>query len=133
MTIEIKLPLEAFSINRKSSRDMRFTTSAYKDWATRVVYFLENSIELKQLGVRWLNDGGQFHVEYHFIYPGNKYYNAKGDISSKVYDLTNVEKPLQDLIFDTMGVNDKYVTKLISTKEPGADYQIKILLKLLPL
>lgn len=133
MTLEIILPVEPFSINRKSSRDARFTTSAYKDWATKIVYRLENNLELKRLGVKWLNDGGQFHVEYHFTYPGNKYYTSKKDISSKIYDLTNTEKPLQDLIFDVMGVNDKYVTKLISTKGPGADYEIRILLTLLPL
>ena len=127
-SVKIVLPGErVFSINQTYSRDMRFKTSAFKDWHLRLTTLLEQCSELTALAEKWRKDGGNFEVILSAIYPQHLFFNVAGDISSKTIDCSNFEKVLIDIIFgDVMDVNDKYITTLTSHKKPGATYSIEI-------
>ena len=132
MTISFVLPVGAFSINRMSSRDLRFKTPAYKDFATQVLYVLEQVDALKVMGELHAAKGGEFTVELTATYPPQLFRNKQGEISSRSIDCSNFEKPILDLIFgDTMGVNDRHVTCLISKKRAGARLSIECTISLI--
>ena len=126
MTISFVLPVGAFSINRMSSRDLRYKTAAYKDFATQVLYVLQSVPGLAEMGAKHALEGGEFHVELTATYPPATFRNKQNELSSKTVDCSNFEKPILDLIFgDTVGVNDKHVTRLISSKRAGTSLTIE--------
>ena len=132
MQITFVLPVGAFSINRAYARDMRYKTPAYKDWHTKVSYLLEQIPELKVMAAKHNAEGGEFEIELSAIYPPSIFSNKKGEISSKTFDVTNVEKLFVDVLFgDTMGVNDKHITCLISKKRAGARLSIECTISLI--
>lgn len=91
----------------------------------------KHALGLAGIGARHVQVNGTFAVLLEFVYPKAVFYNKQGTISSKSHDLSNVEKGLIDLIFGaTMGVNDKYITKLVSTKRSGAEYSINVQIEL---
>lgn len=68
------------------------------------------------------------------------YFTKKGVISRRAMDLTNVEKPLVDLLFDprfeergeviNLCMDDKFITKLLSEKVPSKGWEIVIELEI---
>lgn len=113
---------------------MRFKSAAYKAWAEEIQYYLNDIKGLHEMASDFADRGGAFLVKLTFSFPKHIFYNKAGAISSKSMDLSNVEKPLLDLIFgDTMGINDKNVIKLISEKQSDAFYCIKIRIEHVPL
>jgi Holliday junction resolvase RusA-like endonuclease len=125
--IEFLLPIKAFSINQMSCRDARFKTPEYKDWATKVLYMLDEHKALVDMGKQHSELGGEFHVEISATFPPHVYRNQQGAISSKTIDCSNFEKPLIDIIFDKcMHVNDKYISRLVSSKCAAANYGIHV-------
>ena len=121
MNFSIILPIKGFSINAAYYATRKSKTAECRAWEKQVYNYIADNIYLKQMaGFK------QFHVTMEFEYPEALYYNAKGDISSKTYDLSNVEKLLLDCLFTVIGANDKYVTELISRKRPGKAYAIFI-------
>ena len=128
MTIRFKIPLGAFSVNKMSTRDARFKTAAYKDWATKVLWYLSKVPELQTLKENY-NGKDTFFVQIVSYYPGHIFYNKQGIISSKTVDCSNFSKPILDLIFgDTLNINDKMVTKLVEEKRAGSDLSLEITL-----
>lgn len=130
--VTLHLPIKPFSINQMNCRDARFKTQAYRDWATEVLARLDEHKELHELALDHQASGGTFEVELVAEFPEHVFYNKDGAVSSKTIDCSNFEKPLIDLVFGhTMDVNDKFITKLISSKRPGAAYGIKMTIRLL--
>lgn len=70
-----------------------------------------------------------FNIELVHSIPHNKYYTKAGNISKASMDLSNIEKPLIDLIFSekyrerdhvpVLGVDDCFISSMISKKIPG--------------
>ena len=86
--------------------------------------------DLQDLKDTWAEVDGVFHVEYRFYYPYKLFYNSNGRASSKAFDLTNTEKLLQDAIFRTLDIDDKYVFCMKSSKHPAEMSRIDVVLKL---
>lgn len=126
---------KAFSANKVSCRDVRFRTPEYKHWHTltkQQIIAHENYPELLILAEDFLRDEGQaLELDINVQYPKEMYFNAKGIISSRTMDCSNVEKSLQDLILgDILNLNDKSVIRLLSTKGPGKNYELSFTLRL---
>lgn len=145
MKIEFFLPLEPFSVNAMYYRDKRHKTQAFRDWELRVMQAL-NSDDVQQklhkLRTDFKQDRHCFAVEFCFQFPN--LLNKAGDISSRCEDLSNVEKPLLDLLFlpkyhvqdfpygvKNVNCDDKHVLSLKSTKVIGPS-GIGIKIKLIP-
>lgn len=126
-----QLPIKAFSVNAYYYKTRSFKTPAAQDWETMVCYRLAKVPGLRELAVQWKELGGVFHVQMTFVYPMDVYFNKAGHVSAKAFDLSNVEKPLLDMIFrETLEVDDRFVTELISRKRAGAAYGIEVCLEL---
>lgn len=131
MLVQILLPIKAFSVNRYTYRDKNFKSRDACDWETQVCALLNEHKALYELADDWKKHGGSFRVSMTFVYPHHVFYNKAGAISAKAFDLSNVEKPLLDMLFrETMGVDDRFVTELVSRKRAGGMYAIEVELEL---
>lgn len=128
MRVEFILPIKAFSLNKYRYGHSPHKTKEAREYEEDVLQRLKEIPELTVMSEKW---HGTIEVELVFTYPSAVFYNAKGHISAKTYDLSNVEKPLLDLIINRhMGLDDRFVTKLVSSKGPGEAYSIKVILVL---
>lgn len=134
VTMELK-DSRAFSVNQATGRDARFKSTAYKQWYTilkqQIIAHPEYA-NLLILAEDFLADETQaIELDYHVQYPADFFKNSKGLVSSKTYDVSNTEKLFIDmLVGDIMGINDKYVHKLVSSKGPGDAYALKFTIRL---
>lgn len=129
MLIDITLDMPAFSVNAYYYRDRRHKTAEARAWEAEFQRQLEDYKILHDFAHR-LKDGATVAIEIVVEYPPHVFYNKAGHVSSKTFDVTNVEKPIVDQIFNFMGANDKVITKLVSTKKPGPKAQLKIRLEI---
>ncbi len=136
MRVTIELPgAKAFSVNKMFTRDMRFKSGEFKDWYIRLKTKIEELDEYKRLMelAADVQNTSQASLSIYIecVYPVWLFYNKQGEISSKVFDISNVEKPLIDLLVqDIMGLNDKLITYMESSKRAGANYALNITLEL---
>lgn len=130
MIYEFEVPLKPFSVNQYHYRDKRHKTAEARAYEAAFLAELEDHKMLLDMAAD-IKNGSTVSVELCFEWPPHIYYNKAGQISSKTMDLSNVEKPILDLIFGQyMDVNDKVVTRLLSTKRPGPRHSIKIKIEL---
>jgi hypothetical protein len=138
------LKIKPFSINQMFTNTRSLKTSAFRDWSYQVMHRLaEPEIEQKLQDLREEFDFEQhvYHLSLNFQYPKKDYIRKAGGISAKTHDLSNIEKPIIDLIFlpvyhkkphpygcKNLNIDDKYLTKMVSEKSisPDQDHYIHI-------
>ena len=127
-----------FSINKAYYVKTMTLTREARAWRSSIFAQLrkkENQIALEYL--RNLNDGKIGYVmNMHFYVPKSTLITKAGSLSSKGMDLSNVEKLLQDIIFNkrfferkelkNLNADDKLVVRLVSEKIPSDRYDIVI-------
>lgn len=132
-TIQIK----PFSINQMFTNTRSLKTSAFRDWSYQIMHRLsEPEIEdkLQELREKFDFESHVYHLSLEFQYPESHYIRRAGGISAKTHDLSNIEKPLIDLIFlpiyfdkpspygcKNLNIDDKYLTRMISEKSISPD------------
>ena len=142
----ITLKLKPFSINAMFCRDKRHKTIEAQEWSCSVLVALalkENKKKLKELRQYFDPKKHVYKVDLTFFYPKHVLYRKDGGISARAHDLSNVEKPLIDLIFlpmfydrpspygaKNLNIDDKYVTDLRSRKRTGKDFRIRVTLNI---
>lgn len=144
MRITFTLPLEPFSVNRTYYRDRRHKTQDFRDWELATVNALAlPAVQQKLDRVRNAFDPQQhaFVVRFKFMYPKSVLFNKQGQVSSRAEDLSNVEKPLLDVLFlpkyhvqpfpwgcPNVNADDKHVLRLTSEKSvsPNDNHYIQI-------
>ena len=142
----ITLKLKPFSINAMYGRDKRHKTTAFQEWCCSILVALalkENKKKLKELREFFNYKRHVYKVEITFFYPKHVLYTKDGPISAKAHDLSNIEKPLIDLVFlpifydkpspygtKNLNIDDKYITHLVSKKRVSKSYKIKISLQI---
>lgn len=126
----------AFSVNAATYRDARFKTASYKEWYTilnqQIIRHPEYA-NLLILAEDFLLDERQIlELDYHVQYPESVFKNPKGLVSSRTFDVSNTEKLFIDLLVgDIMGINDKYIRKMVSSKGPGDNFALKFTIRLI--
>jgi len=142
----ITLKLKPFSINAMFCRDKRHKTIEAQEWSCSVLVALalkENKKKLKELRQYFDPKKHIYKVDLMFFYPQHVLHKKEGGISARAHDLSNVEKPLIDLIFlpmfydrpspygaKNLNIDDKYITDLRSRKRVGKDFRIRVTLNI---
>ena len=142
----ITLKLKPFSINAMFCRDKRHKTIEAQEWSCSVLVALalkENKKKLKELRQYFDPMKHVYKVDLTFFYPKHVLFRKDGGISARAHDLSNVEKPLIDLIFlpmfydrpspygaKNLNIDDKYITDLRSRKRVGKDFRIRVTLNI---
>lgn len=138
----ITLKLKPFSINAMYCRDKRHKTIACQEWSSSVLVALalkENKKKLKELRQYFDPLKHVYKIDLTFFYPKHVLYTKEGRVSGRAHDLSNVEKPLIDLVFlplyydrpspygaKNLNIDDKYITHLVSKKRVGKCFKIKV-------
>lgn len=133
MIYEFELPIKPFSINAAYYRTRSIKTAACREWEAAVKELLDEHKILHEMADNWKKTGGVFQIRLEFVHPHYVFFNKAGLISSKSFDLSNLEKLLIDVLFGQfMDVNDRNITKLTSVKYAGTTWCIKVKLELHP-
>lgn len=132
------IPLPAISINRWSGASKRFLSKEAKSWTQDVQHALsgpQNQNQLELMHSSFSPKKHSFGIAFNFVSPKAEFYNKQGLFSSKTCDLTNVEKPIVDLLFlerhqtseySNIGWDDKYISELHSKKTAGQNWEIQV-------
>ena len=142
----ITLKLKPFSINAMFCRDKRHKTIEAQEWSCSVLVALalkENKKKLKELRQHFDPKKHVYKVDLTFFYPKHVLFRKDGGISARAHDLSNVEKPLIDLVFlpmfydrpspygaKNLNIDDKYIVDLRSRKRVGKDFRIRVTLNI---
>jgi hypothetical protein len=127
-------------------RDKRHKTIEAQEWSCSVLVALalkENKKKLKELRQHFDPMKHVYKVDLTFFYPKHVLYRKDGGISARAHDLSNVEKPLIDLVFlpmfydrpspygaKNLNIDDKYIIDLRSRKRVGKDFRIRVTLNI---
>ena len=127
-------------------RDKRHKTIEAQEWSCSVLVALalkENKKKLKELRQYFDPKKHVYKVDLTFFYPKHVLYRKDGGISARAHDLSNVEKPLIDLIFlpmfydrpspygaKNLNIDDKYIIDLRSRKRVGKDFRMRVTLNI---
>lgn len=147
MEVHFSLPIGSYSVNSMYYGNKRHGKRPDAvDWERTVLHHISDpEIESKLAEFRNKYDP-KIHcieIEAIFYYPKEVFFNKSGTISSRKHDLTNIEKPLQDLLFDkkyydlpspagakNLNLNDKVVLDFISRQRIADKHYIDITIKL---
>lgn len=98
MEFKIVLPFKAYSINDYYYNNRKFgKRKEAKDWEYQVNWQLKN-YDFSEFRSKF--DPKTQALKVDIIYYYDNFYNKSGTLNKKIYDLSNCEKPLLDLIFN---------------------------------
>lgn len=131
MTYNFVLPCQAFSVNAYRYKQGFAKTKEAKLYEERILGHLEEHKQLYDIADAFKERGGTLEVHIVCSYPHHIFYNQSKQVSAKTLDCSNVEKPLLDLVINNfMGLDDRFVTKLVSEKVAGVGHSIEITVSL---
>lgn len=135
MRVTFTIPVRSFSINSMYYATKKIKTQAAREWECTVLHELSKPSILAQLDFMRSRFDKKIHgyeVSIVAYYPETELYTKTGELSSKVHDLSNIEKPLIDLIFlpkyftqeypygcKNLNCDDRYIKRLHSEKRVG--------------
>ncbi|MCK9370543.1 hypothetical protein M0R04_11585 [Candidatus Dojkabacteria bacterium] len=134
-TLEITLKnTKPFSINSYYIGRLRVRSPEARRWGSSIHSKL---VDYKQDFEKFRSGFDAKHHALHctLVFRMPNLYNAKGEISHQAMDLSNIEKTLIDIItgikyldrgLDTLGIDDKFIINLNSTKIHDKDFSIMI-------
>lgn len=127
-----KLHLKPFSINNYHYRDKRHKTADARDWERQVDIQLQSHLTaFADIAAAYKNKPTAYFVlNLHAYYPPQSFFTQSGEVSGRTVDSSNWEKPMQDMLFKALGLNDKLVKRLVSEKSPGSHHYIEVTIKL---
>ena len=131
-------------------RDKRHKTIEAQEWSSSILVALalkENKKKLKELRQYFDPKKHVYKVDLTFFYPKHVLHTKDdGRVSGRAHDLSNVEKPLIDLVFlpryydlpvpygaKNLNMDDRFITHLVSRKRVGKSFKIKVSIQVITL
>lgn len=146
MKRKLLIPTKPLSLNEITCRDVRYKSKAYKAWYPKILEHLSNTKNKKALrDLREHFDPKKhfFAIDFWFFYPEHILFTLLKQCSAKAHDTSNIEKPLQDLIFlpdfygttppysaENLNMDDKYILDAATHQRPASDYLIRVELEI---
>lgn len=138
----IVLKVKPFSINAMTGRDVRHKSAAYSNWHYQVQQLLKApkiAESLKDLREFFDESIHSYSVCLTSYYPPEILFTRESKMSAKAHDLSNIEKPLIDILFlpvhhkdaANLNIDDKFISDLSSKKRPLQDYCIEVVFEVL--
>jgi len=134
MSLSVSFTVKAppFSINKAYYRNRQLTKEC-REWRSSMLVQLQQPLVLSLIQALKTEFQAQQHalsVSYDFYFPQKLLYTKKGEISKRSFDLTNIEKLLQDnlfehryngreidgIIIENFDIDDKFIVDLHSRK-----------------
>jgi hypothetical protein len=138
----LHLPLAPLSINAVYCKNRSWTTPEYKEWSSGVFHRLSTEDNLQAMADlrEFFNPAKHAYIiGLKFYYPSSILYTKKGALSARAHDISNIEKPLIDLIFlpkfydqpspygcKNLNVDDKFIIDMRSQKLASDEHRIEV-------
>lgn len=148
MRVTFTLPVRSFSINSMHYATKRVKTTDAREWEATIIHYLSVPSIQMQLELLRTHFNKKIHgweVSIIAYYPESELYTKTGELSSKVHDLSNIEKPLIDLIFlpkyynqdypygcKNLNCDDRYIKRLHSEKCASDKSSLEVSLSIVP-
>lgn len=132
-----------------SYRDKRHKTAEAHDWSHTILHYLsqeEPKQALKELREYFNPKQHAYKLDLTFYYPNEILHTKDGRISAKSHDISNIEKPLIDLIFlpkyfdqtppygaENLKIDDKYIIEMTSRKKAATEHGIEVEMEIINL
>lgn len=132
------------SVNSLYYGNAKIKTQAARDWSYKIFHQLSSPEDSKKFEVLRKSFDPKKHGYYvtmtHY-FPESVFYTKSGEISARTQDITNVEKPLVDLLFlskyfdkrppygmENLNIDDKHLLTCVSNKLPinGDEFKIEV-------
>lgn len=123
-------------------KNRAFKSPAFNQWAANIFHKLdtEENLEIfKELREFFDEEKHGFIVNLKFFYPKDILYTKKGQLSAKCHDISNIEKPIIDLLFlpvyykkpspygcKNLNIDDKYILSMQSSKHVADEHRMEI-------
>lgn len=136
--------INSMYFNRPDNKKIRSLDA--RNWSRLIFIQLNNQYNLNQLKLfRDAFDPKTMGIGIHMTthYKRDTFFTKKDQISSRTMDISNIEKPIIDLIFDpkyfkrkcpegcqNLNLNDKYIVGMISNKLPSKTGEMYMFIKL---
>jgi hypothetical protein len=124
----------------------RAKTQAARDWTTEFFHTLStqsNLDNLMQLREKFNPEEHYYSIKIEMQYPESIFWKKGAGISAKTVDLSNFEKSIIDCLFlpkfhvtpfpygcENLNIDDKYVAELRSSKVPGDQHSVKVVIEI---
>ena len=132
MIVSFAIKSKPFSVNKAYYKNRQLTKEA-RTWRSDFLLLLQKPEVLQQiqsLKQQWNSTKHVLSVSYDFFYPSKILLTKKGEISRRSMDLTNIEKLIQDNLFESryngreidgviienFDIDDKFIVCLQSRK-----------------
>lgn len=132
-----------FSINKMYYANRKVKTREAREWSILITENLkleENQSSLQKFRKHFDKSKHCVKVSIRFFYPSFLVLTKENQISTKAHDLSNIEKPLIDLVFlknrevQNLEIDDKYIVELNSIKGTSdKNYKIEIEIEIVPI
>ena len=136
------LKIKPFSVNQMYGRERNRKTMDCYDWEAQFCHLLRQDAPqkaLKELREAFDSSNHAYVVRLTFGFHSSIFFTKDGAISSRSFDLTNLEKPILDLLCGpkyheqeapNLNCDDKLVVQVVSAKkvqqEPGYSIRVAI-------
>lgn len=146
MQVSFTLHCAPFSINSMFYKTRATKTREAKLWERTVFQQLKSlpaQKAMEMLRAEFNPKQYSFAVHMTFYFPEAIFWTQENTMSGRAFDLSNIEKPLLDLLMlpkynntllsnftPNIGADDKYVSELHSKKLPGPSHKIDLLIEL---
>lgn len=144
MVVSFVIKSKPFSVNKAYYKNRQLTQEA-RMWRSDFLLQLQQPEVLQQIQLlkkAWRSTEHALHVSYDFFYPYNLLLTKKGEVSKRSMDLTNIEKLVQDNLFESryngreidgviienFDIDDKFIVCLRSRKLGHAQPHHEILI-----
>lgn len=143
--LSVTIPIKPYSVNKYFYGNRAIKRRETVEWESSFIEHLrEDDIQtqIKEFRDRFDPERHCIHIDIETVFPESILYTKKGMLSSKAFDVSNMEKPIIDVLFlkkystptsKNLEIDDKYITKMSSEKTAGEDYSINVKLQLLDL
>jgi len=142
MRSKLIIPHKPFSVNSMTYRDKRHKTPEFSNWCRLIQEHLrsdKNQEVLKNLREHFKPESHAFSVDLTFYYPHEILFTRKNMVSAKAHDLSNIEKPLIDIVFlpqfhkscNNLNIDDKYILNLTSKKRTLEEHLIEVWIEII--
>ena len=148
MLKKLTINLEPFSINSMYCKNRSWKTQKYNEWSANVFHQLNSEENLKafeELRNYFDPEKHAYEVNLRFFYPDDKLFTKKGSLSSRAHDISNIEKPLIDLLFlpvyykkpspygcKNLNIDDKFIKSMSSQKMSADESRIDVTIHIYP-
>lgn len=145
---EFILDTKPCSVNSMYYGDGRTKTQKTREWSYQLFHQMnadDIQEKLKNLRENFDENTQLYNVEFYWQFPKDKLITKSGRLSKNIFDITNIEKSLADLIFlpkyfdmtnpygvKNLNIDDVFMNRLVSEREksPDDDWHVRIVISI---